>query len=196
MATIVDGTAGVTGPGTGSVVLTGSTSGTATIVAPAVAGTTTITLPSTTGTFITTTGGVTPGSSGNLLTSNGTSWTSAAPSGGVTSIVAGTGITVSGATGAVTVNTIVSSGGVGTYMLAYTTSSTTKPTRGTTYAGSTLGGIYFNGGCCCPALFTTFGFSGTWRAVSPTSNGSNQYYTSSALATMYNAMAWLFQRTV
>ncbi len=61
-----------------SVVISGNTSGTITLDAPAVAGTTTLTLPATSGTFITTTGGVTPGSNGNLLTSNGTAWTSAA----------------------------------------------------------------------------------------------------------------------
>jgi len=49
-------------------------------------------------------GAVAPSTSGNVLTSNGTAWTSTAlPAGGVTSIVAGTGITISGGTGAVTV---------------------------------------------------------------------------------------------
>lgn len=61
-----------------SVVISGDTSGTATIQAQAVAGNTTLTLPTTTGTFITTTGGVTPSTSGNVLTSDGSSWTSAA----------------------------------------------------------------------------------------------------------------------
>jgi hypothetical protein len=65
-----------------SVVITGDTSGAITLAAPSVAGTTTLTLPATTGTFITTTGGVAPGSSGNVLTSNGTAWTSAAPTSG------------------------------------------------------------------------------------------------------------------
>jgi len=46
---------------------------------------------------------VAPSTSGNLLTSNGTTWTSAAaPAGGVTSAVAGNGVSVSTATGAVT----------------------------------------------------------------------------------------------
>lgn len=69
-----------------SVVIAGDTSGTVTISAPAVAGTPTLTLPTTSGTILTTTGGVTPGTSGNILTSNGTTWTSAAPaaSGGMT----------------------------------------------------------------------------------------------------------------
>lgn len=48
---------------------------------------------------------VAPGTSGNVLTSNGTTWTSAAlPAGGVTSLAAGNGITVSASTGAVTVS--------------------------------------------------------------------------------------------
>jgi hypothetical protein len=48
---------------------------------------------------------VAPSTSGNVLTSDGTTWTSAAlPSGGVTSIAAGNGIAVSASTGAVTVS--------------------------------------------------------------------------------------------
>jgi hypothetical protein len=50
MATTIDGTTGVTVPGTGSVVLTGATSGTITLTPTAVAGTTTLTMPATTGT--------------------------------------------------------------------------------------------------------------------------------------------------
>tara|TARA_R110000868_G_scaffold57972_3_gene178835 strand:- start:533 stop:1372 length:840 start_codon:yes stop_codon:yes gene_type:complete len=61
-----------------SVIIAGDTSGSITLAAPAVSGSSVITLPAATGTFITTTGGVTPGTTGNLLTSNGTSWTSAA----------------------------------------------------------------------------------------------------------------------
>ena len=64
-----------------SVIISGDTSGTATIQAQAVAGNTVLTLPTTSGTILTNTGGVTPGTSGNVLTSDGTSWTSAAPSG-------------------------------------------------------------------------------------------------------------------
>jgi hypothetical protein len=60
-------------------VLAGDTSGSITLQAPAVAGSTVLTLPATTGTVLTTTGGVTPGTSGNLLTSNGTTWVSSAP---------------------------------------------------------------------------------------------------------------------
>jgi hypothetical protein len=67
-----------------SIVLVGSTSGSVTLQEPAVAGTTVLTLPATTGTFITTTGGVTPSTAGNVLTSDGTSWTSAAAPAGYT----------------------------------------------------------------------------------------------------------------
>lgn len=51
MATTIDGTTSVTVPGTGSVVLTGATSGTITLTPTAVAGTTTLTMPATTGTL-------------------------------------------------------------------------------------------------------------------------------------------------
>jgi hypothetical protein len=89
-----------------SVVISGDTSGTITLQAPAVSGTTTLTLPATSGNFITDTGGVAPGTSGNLLTSNGTTWTSAAPpaSGGFTTLVnnvtvgTGSSVTYSGLT--------------------------------------------------------------------------------------------------
>ena len=64
-----------------SIVLVGSTSGSITLQEPAVAGTTVLDLPATSGTFITTTGGVAPSTAGNVLTSNGSAWTSAAPSG-------------------------------------------------------------------------------------------------------------------
>jgi len=63
-----------------SIVLVGSTSGSITLQEPAVAGTTVLDLPATSGTFITTTGGVTPSTAGNVLTSNGTSWVSSTPS--------------------------------------------------------------------------------------------------------------------
>lgn len=56
---------------------------------------------------------VAPGTSGNLLTSNGTTWASSAPAVSVTSLTAGTGISVSASTGAVTITntqTIIPSG--------------------------------------------------------------------------------------
>jgi hypothetical protein len=73
-----------------SIVVAGDTSGSVTISAPAVAGTTVLTLPTTNGTVIVGTGGITGvaqggtglssvGTSGNVLTSNGTAWVSSAP---------------------------------------------------------------------------------------------------------------------
>lgn len=89
-----------------SVIIAGDTSGTVTLAAPAVSGTTTITLPATSGTLLQSgtavtaaqggTGLTAVGSSGNLLTSNGTAWTSTAPAaaGGMTLL--GTIATTSG----------------------------------------------------------------------------------------------------
>lgn len=75
-----------------AIVVAGDTSGSVTLQAPAVSGTTVLTLPATTGTVLTTTGGVTPSTSGNLLTSNGTAWVSSAPpaSGKVLQVVSST----------------------------------------------------------------------------------------------------------
>jgi hypothetical protein len=72
-----------------SVIIAGDTSGSVTLSAPAVSGTTTITLPATSGTLLQSgtavtaaqggTGLTAVGTSGNLLTSNGTAWVSSAP---------------------------------------------------------------------------------------------------------------------
>ena len=72
-----------------SIVVAGDTSGSVTISAPAVAGTPTLTLPTTSGTILTSgtavtaaqggTGLTSVGTSGNVLTSNGTTWVSSAP---------------------------------------------------------------------------------------------------------------------
>lgn len=64
---------------TTGLILQGSTSGTATVNADAISASTVLTLPTGTGTLLSTTGGVTPGTSGNLLTSNGSSWVSLTP---------------------------------------------------------------------------------------------------------------------
>ena len=94
-----------------SIIVAGDTSGSVTLSAPAVAGTTTLTLPTTSGTVLASGTAVTvaqggtgastltannvilgngtsavqvvaPSTNGNVLTSNGTTWTSAAPSSG------------------------------------------------------------------------------------------------------------------
>jgi hypothetical protein len=128
---------------------------------------------------------VAPGTNGNVLTSNGTTWTSAAPAaGGVTSVSAGTGIAVSGTT-AVTVSVVTTLGAVGTY--AYLASSGNASfTAGTTYAGSGLrySGFQNNGYstsvASCPPVYTTTGGpeaplggtpSGTWQAMGTVAAG-------------------------
>jgi len=77
---------------------------------------------------------VAPSTSGNVLTSNGTTWTSAAlPSGGVTSLAAGNGIAVSASTGAVTVSL--------DFYTGTTAANTSYP------IGSYIGNIYNGDGC-------------------------------------------------
>jgi hypothetical protein len=125
-------------------------------------------LPATSGTFLTTTGGVAPGTSGNVLTSNGTTWTSAAlPAGGVTSL--------NGQTGAIT-NTDY--GAIGSYVIAAEdvfTASAERSINGTV-AGSAL--IRDNTGAAASAkpfnttagtgvgtTNTSLSLSGTWRRM-------------------------------
>ena len=89
-----------------SVIIAGDTSGTVTLAAPAVSGTTTITLPATSGTLLQSgtavtaaqggTGLTAVGSSGNLLTSNGTAWTSTAPAAAGSMTLLGTITTTTG----------------------------------------------------------------------------------------------------
>jgi len=112
-----------------SVVISGDTSGTATIQAQAVAGNTVLTLPTTSGTILTNTGGVTPGTSGNVLTSDGTNWISSTGPIGVgqtwTDVTASRayGTTYTNSTGkpiAVSVSGTASGGGNGSFVqIAY-----------------------------------------------------------------------------
>ena len=110
---------------------------------------------------------VDPGSSGNVLTSNGTTWTSTAlPAGGVTSL--------NGQTGAITNTSLYA---IGSYIHGYGTANQT-PTfaLNTTYAGSGIrvGGILPNG-----RLDPIQTPSGTWRALGATGvtmgDGTNSY---------------------
>ena len=138
-----------------SVVISGNTSGTITLDAPAVAGTTTLTLPATTGTFITTTGGVTPSTAGNLLTSNGTSWTSTAPA---TLTTAQVQTAMAGS----------SEGDLGTYAFLYQPSG--GYTQGATVAGSTLNWISLyaaslGGATAFTNTVNATTLSGTWKAM-------------------------------
>ena len=83
------------------VAIKGSGGGSVTLDAGAAAADTTLTLPNSTGTVINTA----PGTNGNVLTSNGTNWTSAAPSAS-TSIANGTSnVSISSSNGSVTMQT-------------------------------------------------------------------------------------------
>lgn len=87
---------------------------------------------------------VAPGTNGNVLTSNGTTWVSSTPTAaGVTSITASTGLSASGSTGAVTLtNTGVTSLTAGTGISlnastgSVTVSSTVTPSDYVTVAGT------------------------------------------------------------
>jgi hypothetical protein len=124
---------------------------------------------------------VAPGSSGNLLTSNGTTWTSASPpAGGVTSVVAGGGITVSSATGAVTISQDFYTGTsqtntsypIGSYVFSTSFPSPVNGNRNATvtpYIGTSSSFYYnvfndqYNG------TYATTAVAGTWRIRGATS---------------------------
>jgi hypothetical protein len=120
---------------------------------------------------------VAPGSSGNILTSNGTTWQSTAPAGGgVTSAVAGNGIAVSGATGAVTFSAAAPSfNSVGSYVLGAKGSEGNITYNNTYSAGSTGIKVYYintTNISCNTVLLGGEGsnaLSGTWRAMSSAS---------------------------
>jgi hypothetical protein len=132
------------------------------------------------------TGGNASGTWGINITGNA-NYANTAGNGGVTSIAAGTGISISSGTGAVTVNVVTATGAVGTY--AYLAAPTsTAFNAGSTYAGS---GLRYSGfqnnsystsqsGCCPPRYSTTGGPdaplggtpSGTWQAMGTTGTGT------------------------
>ena len=109
---------------------------------------------------------VAPSTSGNVLVSDGTTWTSG--SAGVTSAVAGNGIAVSGATGAVTISAAAPSyNSVGSYVFGARRNTGTI-TAGTSYAagGSNDQISSYVGGA--PTL--TNNLSGTWRNMGGTAS--------------------------
>lgn len=120
---------------------------------------------------------VAPGSNGNVLTSNGTTWTSS-PGGGVTSLTAGSGITVSASTGAVTVSQDFYTGSsssntsypIGSYISAYPdpggSGNLLNSTR-TLYCRptSTNGNYSYNIGAANA-------ITGTWRMRGPEANNT------------------------
>ena len=110
---------------------------------------------------------VAPGSSGNVLVSNGSTWTSGGA--GVTSAVAGNGIAVSGATGAVTISAIaLSFNAVGSYAIGQIPSNVGALSPGSTFAGSALR-VYNSSYDACTGLMagssTSFPCSGTYAFV-------------------------------
>lgn len=186
-----------------SVVIAGDTSGTVTLQAPAIAGTTTLNLPATSGTIVTGPGGVTavtsggtgassltanavilgsgtsavqtvaPGTSGNVLTSNGTTWSSSAlPAGGVTSL--------NGQTGAITNTSLYA---IGSYVTGRPQNQTNYPAN-STIAGSSLystilndGSFVTNNGNFSASANQVLINVGTWRAMGTCyGNGSSVGY--------------------
>ena len=112
------------------------------------------------------TGLTSPGTSGNILTSNGTAWTSAAPSGGVTSL--------NGQTGAITNTDLYA---IGSYIIGGPLNLTNYAVNAT-IAGSSLhstsaGAVYTSGSVFNWANGNTLTNgstlvnTGTWRCVSP-----------------------------
>ena len=117
---------------------------------------------------------VAPGSSGNVLVSNGTTWTSGGA--GVTSAVAGNGIAVSGATGAVTISAAAPSyNSVGSYVLGTLTISYAY--GNTNYAaGNGASQVQSFNIDACGVSSKTNNLSGTWKSMNG-SNGSAQGWT-------------------
>lgn len=117
------------------------------------------------------TGLTSPGSSGNLLTSNGTAWVSSAPApGGVTSVSAGNGIAVSGTT-AVTValdfytgtSSSNTSFPIGSYVILNSNSCGPTPLLGgsvTMYLGPSCNRRFFYN----TTVYSSTSVAGTWRS--------------------------------
>jgi hypothetical protein len=118
---------------------------------------------------------VAPGTSGNVLTSNGTTWQSTAlPAGGVTSL--------NGQTGAITNTSLYA---IGSYVTGRPQNSTSYSVN-STIAGSILYSTYcraeWGGGAFDPNRWLALGSvgitlvnTGTWRCMSPSVGASDQY---------------------
>jgi hypothetical protein len=210
-----------------SVVIAGNTSGSVTLDAPAVAGTTVLTLPATSGTVIVGTAGVTsvasggtgaatltadnvilgngtsavqfvaPGSSGNVLTSNGTTWTSAAAAGGQlqTELFTAPGTWTKPASCTQVRVTVVGggaggqparSGGVGGFAIA-TNIPVSAPVTITVGAGGNSPGGSGGTSSFGPAVSATGGTSATPSGV----NGAGTVSVGTALKTGYVAIPFI-----
>jgi hypothetical protein len=101
---------------------------------------------------------VAPSTAGNVLVSNGTTWTSGGA--GVTSAIAGTGIAVSGATGAVTISLASPAfNSVGSYCFANLSYQNTSYSSGYEGSAGTGNGQFQSSGGDGP----NNNLSGTWR---------------------------------
>jgi hypothetical protein len=112
---------------------------------------------------------VAPGTSGNVLTSDGTSWTSAAPpSSGVTSL--------NGQTGAITET---GAGNIGSYFAGVRVGGSLASNRGTTYAGSSLRQQPSSASPFDRVQSNEIGgnpsYTGTWRAMGTTVNSPDDF---------------------
>jgi hypothetical protein len=118
---------------------------------------------------------VAPSTAGNVLVSNGTTWTSG--SAGVTSAVAGSGIAVSAATGAVTISAIaLSFNAVGSYAIGQIPSNVGALSPGSTFAGSALRVTNSSYDACTGLMAagsTSFPCSGTYALVGFLSGSNN-----------------------
>jgi hypothetical protein len=113
---------------------------------------------------------VAPGSNGNVLTSNGTTWVSNAPAAPSSAAVGNAYASLS-------------FDGVGTYALLISNSLSTTISRGSTYSGSSFSffGMWAGGGLGGQALISGISGgtpSGTWRAMCELGNSTGAYYAS------------------
>jgi hypothetical protein len=125
--------------------------------------------------------GVAPSTSGNLLTSNGTTWVSSTLN-AVTSAVSGNGVSVSAATGAVTFSASApTANSVGSYCWGYmTTNELIGVTMGSNYAAGSANyqvrAAAFSYYVSCDvgrlAQVDTNMLSGTWKAMGGTFSGA------------------------
>jgi len=119
---------------------------------------------------------VAPGSSGNVLVSNGTTWTSGGA--GVTSVTAGSGISVSASTGAVTISsTALTFDAIGCYASGRIDANLGTLTIGSTFAGSNfiVSNAYYDacgGGMIINNITSTL--SGTYRYLGGAFGGNRQ----------------------
>lgn len=98
---------------------------------------------------------VAPGTSGNVLTSNGTTWASTAPAGGVTSFNTRTGAVTLTTSDVTTATAGASVGAIGTYALLY------YPTADVAAGGTVGTNLYYSN----TLSSATSSPSGTWRAM-------------------------------